>query len=138
MLQYCILFPLQEALKLVIILRVFLERRQVALILPILRVLAGGLQAVLYHAFDQDATTEWVSHSNTYKPTTTVIDFSAYIDKTVEYAQTDLTHHYGFLQPRFMCENPRVQATSSNSEFEHQKGSYTANPGGINFWHAGS
>lgn len=27
-------------------------------------------------------TTKWVSHSNTYKPTTTVIDFSAYIDKT--------------------------------------------------------
>ena len=91
-----------------------------------------------YYAFDEVATTEWVSHSNTYKPSTTVIDFSAYIDKTVEYAQEDLNHHYGFLQPQFMCENPRQQATSSNSEFEHQKGSYTANPGGINFWHAGT
>jgi len=91
-----------------------------------------------FHAFDGVSTSEWVSYSNTYKPTTTVIHFSAYIDKTVEYAQDDLNQHYAFLQPQFMCENPRVQATSSNCNFESQKGSYTTNPGGINFWHAGT
>jgi hypothetical protein len=87
-----------------------------------------------YYAFDDNATTQWVSQSNTYKPSTTVIYFSAYMGKTVEYAQADLSHHYGFLQPQFLVEIPEEPATSSTCYFADTT-QYAPDAGGINYWH---
>jgi len=63
------------------------------------------------------------------------IDFSAYVDHSIEFAQADLTSKFSSVAPQFLAGATKDQATSSNSNFEYQQGSYTADAGGINFWH---
>ena len=63
------------------------------------------------------------------------IDFSAYTNQTVEYAQADLTSKFSSVSPQFLAGATKEQATSSNSYFEQEKTGYPADAGGINFWH---
>ena len=84
---------------------------------------------------------QWVqNHSACYfigtELPTYEIDFSAYIDKTVEFAQADLTANFPSLSPQFLVGSTQVQATNSNSNFQHHltNPAYTPDPGGINFW----
>ena len=67
---------------------------------------------------------QWVqNHSACYfigtELPTYEIDFSAYIDKTVEFAQADLTANFPSLSPQFLVGSTKVQATNSNSNFQH-------------------
>ena len=63
------------------------------------------------------------------------IEFSAYTNQTIEFAQADLTSKFSSVSPQFLVGATKDQATSSNSNFEDQKTAYIPGPGQINFWH---